>query len=663
MRALLLTAALVGACGAPDDRQPCDAIGAPMLPPEPLPTLGASDAADLYIQRLPEPTTTGLDVAIHYRVGPMLDPALEGSLVVVVGEQESPLALFESDMLARAGRIPESPGPGFHTLLASLEPMELERVANLGDSLEQRLGPSEGPSSRFEGRSMVAHAEVGDLDLADGEAGGLVMVPGVVYVPPALDVSHGRALMITHPAVVQDPTRTADPCRPGPGNPDGAWTFKHLMKGVSGDAKGGDMTKPWLEQWSKDWMLDGDDIPERKAQMHGRVLDAWPRKSGGVELDLDQAPLRLAAIVNRVDLGTIAEDGSGPGYGGTIAAGATTAGELRFVFGVQDPATCEMLPFSVIFEYRVPISDCEGTRAWAKAWLDLDDPSAAFSEQWREQLEILTESVVASSAGTPSLLHLRTNEDALAPDQEMRSFELVTNGPNVLAREPLDMTPSDSLHDTIGDADVANFVDVIVKPTLSVGGCRAAFSLPGWIGLHPGGNVFVSETSFWGPATLPVGPAELCAWHRFSLETCNGCHGADTGTSRFHVDPRTMPATLSRFLTGGAPHSHSTVADPRDPTRHWSFAELTRRYQALQLAAGRMCGGVPQPGAGFLNAIAALGPVPVSSSGPNPGEWELGPVHDEDTALAMFDAFLDLDAPMQIVSLRDFVREAETFVH
>jgi hypothetical protein len=66
------------------------------------------------------------------------------------------------------------------------------------------------------------------------------------------------------------------------------------------------------------------------------------------------------------------------------------------------------------------------------------------------------------------------------------------------------------------------------------------------------------------PATPRVLPTELLeARHLFSLNTCNGCHGAETATEFFHVGPRRagQVAPLSKFLTG---ESGFQVKDPAE---------------------------------------------------------------------------------------------------
>ena len=67
------------------------------------------------------------------------------------------------------------------------------------------------------------------------------------------------------------------------------------------------------------------------------VTDAWPKTADG-HIDLTRAPLRLLAIVNRMDLRDLSKG---------------SAGEGRFVFGVLD-GNGNPLEFTLILEYRLP---------------------------------------------------------------------------------------------------------------------------------------------------------------------------------------------------------------------------------------------------------------------------------------------------------------------
>ena len=89
------------------------------------------------------------------------------------------------------------------------------------------------------------------------------------------------------------------------------------------------------------------------------LINRWQTASGGptATLDLNQAPFRLLAIVNRIDLRE------------NLTYGAGSAGEGRLVFGAVDPTTCAPLKFTVIFEYGIHRTGCIALKAWANNWL------------------------------------------------------------------------------------------------------------------------------------------------------------------------------------------------------------------------------------------------------------------------------------------------------
>jgi hypothetical protein len=119
------------------------------------------------------------------------------------------------------------------------------------------------------------------------------------------------------------------------------------------------------------------------------------------------------------------------------------------------------------------------------------------------------------------------------------------------------------------------------------------------------GSPFVGGSSFNNLAawTAP-GILNNEARHRFSLNTCNGCHGfAETGTAFLHVSPRFpgSEAQLSGFMTG------ITVFDPvtGDPR---TLNDLGRRRVDLQ---GLVCAS-PPPSSGLPKAETAGSAVSIA---------------------------------------------------
>ena len=376
----------------------------------------------------------------------------------------------------------------------------------------------------------------------------------VVHEPAGCHVSTPRELMITQPSVVDDPVRTAfDPASPDAGN--GVWTFQHLMENLAPtpeDARA--MVEAMLASLATDQVINGFAVAARPGIVP-LVLAPWPRRADGA-LDLARAPLRLQAIVNRVDLRDLARG---------------DAGEGRFVFAFNNPSfAAGPLDALLIFEYKLPAATEQDVLAWAQAFHALG--ALPFGEGDNAALQAITERFVARGArpGHPNgsaLNVVRSNEFAFRATKhgpwELRQFEL---SPVTGRLEPalLSLTPDASFDATATLASYINanqaaiLAESHVVPAVFAGQPFAAGAIPNF-----------------GAWTAPGIDPE--ARHHFSLNTCNGCHNAaETGTSFSQITPRSAggQATLSHFLTG------ATIADvvtgqPR------SFHDLGRRKADL----------------------------------------------------------------------------------
>jgi hypothetical protein len=99
----------------------------------------------------------------------------------------------------------------------------------------------------------------------------------------------------------------------------GVWTFGHLMREMAPTPEQAPaMTLQLFQHWLTDQTVNGFTVTARPA-MQQVLLDIWPKTADG-QLDLDQPPLTLQAIVNRIDIRNLA---------------AGSAGEGRFVFAVN----------------------------------------------------------------------------------------------------------------------------------------------------------------------------------------------------------------------------------------------------------------------------------------------------------------------------------------
>lgn len=673
------------------------------IPLEELPFVDPIKSAETFIQLLPEPTEAGENVALHMKLPATHNKDLGSSLVRVVGDPDNPLVVFESNALVDLGVLEKSPGDGFFTAFVTIDKEEIERRK----AAEQTFAGAEKASDTivvFNGRTPVGISTGVEFSL-DKFFDFDVVALGPCPIAPLSELARWEeSLMITDVQVVQDPGRTHDACAGG-GNPDGVWTFKHLMEemAIGSGLSTHDFVVDWLEHWLNDYTVNGDTLPAR-LDMFDQVIKPWAAASGITaslgddyelkldgELKLDIAPFRLSAIVNRIDLG--GTDKGGGGYGGGTVGTPTDAGELRFVFGVQNLKTCNVLSFSVIFEYGVPITGCEDVRNWAIAWTKLNDPSFAprFSSTWRKHLAKLTESVVTHGAAPKkgnknALNQLRTNENALDKQWEFREFTLTKEDPKPDTDVPISgplrphtvaMTPDDTVFHPTPNPTVNHFVKNVVVPSVpsSVAilpdDCSADYTVPGWYLGEPfrGGNSFTDGfgPGSWMASISPSSVHDLCARHQFSLNTCNGCHLSDTDTKFFHVDPIPMPATLSNFLTGGTSGIWS-VPDTQFPgsTPNWEFRDLDLRFGRLYEIACAPCGKVLDTKPDILDFIAEkAGVVPIDPLGDIDFPHEIGPIKDLDVLKAIVTAradFADGNAATS-VELDHFIRQSERRVH
>ena len=303
--------------------------------------------------------------------------------------------------------------------------------------------------------------------------------------------------------------------------------------------------------------INGFDVePRPNVQL---ILDQWPRTPDGA-LDLDQAPLRLMAIVNRFDLRNIANG---------------DAGEGRFVFGFTSGVS--PLEATMILEYKLPAASDTDVLGWAQAFHALGGLS--FGVDYNAALQAVTEAFVARGArpGHPNdsaISVVRTNE--LNGDNirwQLREFVLspVTGRlvPATVKLTPdLGFNNSDTLAGFINANEASIIAETHTVPDQLLGQSFAA------------GAVFNDPFSFWSAPGINNPEAR----HHFAINTCNGCHSQqETGTGFLQIGPRFpgQESLLSPFLTG------ITVFDPQNGQPRM-FNDLGRRKSDLTAI---VCGG------------------------------------------------------------------------
>lgn len=400
-----------------------------------------------------------------------------------------------------------------------------------------------------------------------------------------IEINMASQLLITDLSVVEDPLRT-DPTY----GDYASWSFRYLIEQMAGVQDPSDFVLEWLEQWATDQTINGHDVAARDA-IREKVIDPWLEASGGLQLDLNIAPFKLLAIVNRMDLRNHSADGK-----------VTTAGQGRFVFGVLDENGLPLPPlagtaasgFTVIFEYELLATSMQDLRFWTGAWRDLGNYQLG-SESYNSALEAITRRFTdrdenLGKANGSALNQIRTNEIALDSVWEMREF-LLDSESGYLHQHTVALTP-----DTIGIngtpllAGLVNAnADALIQGDFdldadwfagsSLAGPFTPNSFSDWYSrsftTH---DIF--EGQFFDVPWSASGINSNEARHLFALNTCNGCHRDETGTDFLHISfssehslPYSMgvEAVLSDYLTG------TQITDPVDGVTTRDFAELGRR--------------------------------------------------------------------------------------
>lgn len=423
-----------------------------------------------------------------------------------------------------------------------------------------------------------------------------------------------RELMITNLSVVEDPVRTTG---------RGPWTFANLMEQMVPANPGNpqavqdaaaDMVLAMLQTWNTPQPVNGFTIPARPAIQS--IIDAWPKLTNG-KLDLTKAPVRLLAIVNRMDVRNI-DKGS--------------AGEGRFVFGVTD-ASGNPQSFTMIFEYNLPAQTLADVRQWGKLWHDLGTQTMG-TPDYNAALNAVTDKfssrgLQAGRANGNPINQIRTNEIALAGPWELREFNLKINsaGLTTLAPAPVKNNP-DLAFNVAGSSSSALLTKYINKNATKI--LLESHETPSQldangVAVASGGTPFTAGSSFnnfpiWNATGLVVPTGAKLAdgtpatagdmIHKFALNTCNGCHNPrETGAAFVPFRPSSgflqisnrnlgQEAALSTFLTSTNP-----VSDPRSGQSR-VFNDLGRRVTDLQTKVIASCPAPVVAAATTLRAAA-----------------------------------------------------------
>lgn len=413
--------------------------------------------------------------------------------------------------------------------------------------------------------------------LLDFELGEIQDPPVVSPLSLSTDLDPDKTLFIRDASVVDDPSRTSDPCMSNSStDASKKWSFGYLMTQIANQRKTGrtpsDLAMSLLQQWVTQRTINGDVVPARTL-IRDRVINPWLTASDNTgKLAMHKAPFRLLGIVNRVDLRQ------------NLFFGEGLAGELRFVWGVLDlnkqaaDGSCnEFGSFTLIMEYAVDKKTPAAVKAYAKKWTDLNSMTLN-SAAYRKALQSITESVVKAGAGAvkgrangSALIRIRSNEIELAGPWELREFNLRKPHParadvGLFFETDVKQTPANSHpKDHNRSALFAKYVNDREAEILA-----GKHNVPHLFdGVRFRGGASENGIDFWDAPGIVNNEAR----HLVSVNTCNGCHGAETQTGFLHVFPRlrSQRAELSGFLTG------IDVTDPVNSTTVRHMHDLDRR--------------------------------------------------------------------------------------
>lgn len=418
-------------------------------------------------------------------------------------------------------------------------------------------------------------AEIGLPETNPAPEGALGEVSEAVGVLDHTPVA-AKELFVTDLSVVNDPKFTN--YKPGKWNtdPEGGFSFGRLIDNLSQVEKPTDQQRSatvmdWLRLWETPQTVNGQTI-EARPLIREKVITPWKLASIGklgntsttcsaspttdstckLSFLADVVPFRLLAVVNRPDLRKVPDPNN---------ATTGSAGQGRLVFGVLSAARLPM-PFTIIFEYMVPVSGVSDIQERAKKWHDLG--KEPFGSKFNEKLQKVSQSftnwnIAPHRNNGSALLQIRTNEVSLAnpgsdPTSprggmwELREFIVGPRGG--LISDTVKQEPPIALSGTalLGDWVAANSSAVLA----------GTHDVPAAL---PTGEPFLASSSFTPFSfSWQVPGATESVRHAFALSTCNGCHRSESTTSFLHVRNReaTAATVLSPFLT-----SELAVGGPR----------------------------------------------------------------------------------------------------
>jgi hypothetical protein len=415
------------------------------------------------------------------------------------------------------------------------------------------------PQPVFYGRSWQA-ANIG----TEGDGAPRPAPRAATDFPPDETKNHAlvvdRVLLIRDPAIVDHLDFQSDPSAQHADSQPGPWSFARLM------ARAFQLKVPLAEEqsfdekvrkWVKAWSLSGG--PPALSDLGSKNL--WNAAS---DPPLSKMPVRLLAVVNRLDLARMGVDSNGH----DLSEGQICHPEVRFVFAAI-PGVGNKPFLELILEFVLPCYSKENFLKYAAGW-DLLRNNAPDTPAYLAALEGVLESSLSSATDVRLRLNVTTGRV-----WDFRQYSFSDQG---LAEAVLDEQPSKLVNLLVcaaayplGDYIRTNLKSIVDSrpnyvPSASfkcsatnteLATCQAQLTQASQVSLTLSPELLSPDVT--------KDPAELDAI-RFSLSisSCVGCHGWETTKlpqgntddlppSTFdHVKYREKDAAsgLSRFLAG-----------------------------------------------------------------------------------------------------------------
>jgi hypothetical protein len=512
-------------------------------------------AEDVLVQRIPGDNNHLLIMAFYSK-----ESFKESS--VVIGDDENRIELKDNGI-----GDDKKAGDGIYTAKIYADVADFRKQA-VKMALEQK---KTGASYKFVNRMITADADAAEpFNAAKFDAFQPVSIAatGAVLNSELIDSVRRNCIFITDLNVVEDPTRTWNPCTQT-GVVNGPWTFGEIFRqlastspqNIATDAELSDFIKIWLTNFAVRRIINGDTVNPRPLVLD-KILNPWIAKSeaaGGPagQLDMRFAPFKLTAILNRFDL--------------RDRFAGIPAGESRFTFCLINADCTDKENFTMVVEYSIPKPNkCDSLHSWADQWFNLKNYDLG-TPAYNAALQNITDQFSKSGSNRnktneSSLSTVRTNDRALilGDTAEFREFRLNSITGNFIETTCAQI-PADKFNGRgVGNPDVATMVLYVNQERKNI--VKDNYTVP---------DTFNSVPFVAGAAHIlaePVGSTNLWFWdgteqrntpyfiknttarHVFSLNTCTGCHAGEMQTHYTHVDPVFFgtETSLSGFLSGRA---------------------------------------------------------------------------------------------------------------